>query len=104
MFSVTEDTGPEESRFNLSYADGRICVWTRKGERYDNAKVIERDRFGGGGVMVWGRICHRGERELVTVAGNVISVRYCDRIIEPVVVAYLQQGNASCFNHVTLMF
>ena len=30
----------DESRFNLKFADGRIRVWSRDGERLDPAKVI----------------------------------------------------------------
>ncbi len=45
----------DESRFNLQFADGRKRVWRRKGERNDPANVIQRDRYGGGSVMIWGR-------------------------------------------------
>ena len=43
----------DECRFNLSYADGRERVYRRRGERFSDACVIERDRFGGGSVLVW---------------------------------------------------
>ena len=43
-----------ECRFNLSHADVR--VYRRRGERFIDACVIERDRFGGGSVFVWGGI------------------------------------------------
>lgn len=51
--------------------------------------------------MVWAGICHRGQTELVTIAGNLNAVRYCDEIVVPVVVPFLlrharlfQQDNA----------
>lgn len=43
----------DESRFNLSHADGRVRVYRRRGERFADACVLQRNRFGGGSVMVW---------------------------------------------------
>ena len=42
----------DESRFNLSQADSRQRVYRRRKERYAENCVIQRDKFGGGGVMV----------------------------------------------------
>ena len=42
----------DESRCNLKFSDGRVCVWRRHGERMDTAKVVEHDRYGGGSIMV----------------------------------------------------
>ena len=50
----------DESRFNLSHADGRVRVYRRKGERFAPVCVRQHDRFGGGGVMVWGGIMGGG--------------------------------------------
>lgn len=94
----------DESKFNLQGADGRIRVWRRKGERLDPANVIQRDRYGGGSVMVWGGISHSGKTELITIRGNLNAVRYCNEVIVPAVVPYiannhadvLQQDNARC--------
>ena len=87
----------DESRFNVSFSDGRVRVWRRKGERLDAANVIERDRYGGGSVMVWGGMCQEGTTDLVTVAGTLTSQRYCDEIIMPVVVPYIQGHNVAVF-------
>ena len=46
----------DECRFNLSHADGRERVYRRRGERFADACVIERDRFGGASVLVCGGI------------------------------------------------
>ena len=51
----------DESRLNLSHHDGGIRVFRRRGERLADNCLIERDRFGGGSVMVWGR--HYGQKE-----------------------------------------
>ena len=46
----------DESRITLFRSDGRQRVYRRRGERFADACVLERDRFGGGSVMVWGRL------------------------------------------------
>ena len=48
----------DESRFNVSFADGRVRIWRRRGERLDQDNVVERDCYGGGSVMVWAGIHH----------------------------------------------
>ena len=57
----------DESRFNLSHNDGRIRVFKRRGERFADSCLIERDRFGGGSVMVWGGIMGRRKTNLIVV-------------------------------------
>ena len=48
----------DECRFNVSHADGPERVYRRRGERFADACVLERDRFGGGSVLVWGGIIY----------------------------------------------
>lgn len=85
----------DESRFCLFRADGRQRVYRRRGERFADACVVERDRFGGGSVMVWGGISHGLKSPLVVVNGNLTAVRYRDEILRPHVVPFLQQNNLS---------
>ena len=56
----------------------------------DENNIDERDRYGGGSVMIWGGkiVYHSGKTELVTM--NVR--RYCDEIFIPVVIPVLQRG------------
>ena len=79
----------DESRFNVSFADGRLRVYRRRGERFDDNCVIERDRFGGGGVMVWGGIMGDMKTDLIVVQGNMNADRYIDQVLRPVVVPFL---------------
>ena len=44
----------DESRFNKKFADRRLRVWRRDGERMNPANVIQYDPFGNGSVMVLG--------------------------------------------------
>ena len=81
----------------MSSADGRVRVWRRRGERLDPVNVIQRDRYGGGSVMVLAGIYHNGKTELITVAGNLTSQKYCDEIIEPVVVLFMKQHDVTLF-------
>ena len=95
----------DESRFKVQFADGRLRVWRRTGESMDENNIVERDKYGGGSVMIWGGIlvCHSSKTELVTVNGRLNSHRYCDEIFIPVVIPVLQrradilqQNNARC--------
>ena len=81
----------DEARFTLFRPDGRLRVYRRRGERFADACVLERDRFGGGSVMVWGEISHGVQSTLIVVGGNLTAVRYRDEILRPVVVPFVQQ-------------
>ena len=83
----------DESRFTLYRADSRRRVYRRRGERFADACVVERDRFGGGSVMVWGGIAHEIKSQLIIVAGNMTAVRYRDESLRPVAVPLVQQRN-----------
>ncbi|GFT49781.1 transposable element Tcb2 transposase [Trichonephila clavipes] len=43
------------SRFSLSSDSHRILIWRERGSRNHPSNIIERDRYGGRGVLVWGR-------------------------------------------------
>jgi hypothetical protein len=81
----------DESWFILFRPDGRRRVYRRRGERFADDCVLERDRFGGGSVMVWGGISHGLKSPLIVIAGNLTGVRYRDEILRPVAVPFLQQ-------------
>ncbi|GFV67246.1 transposable element Tcb2 transposase [Trichonephila clavipes] len=46
----------DESRFSLSSDSHRILIWRERGSRNDPSNIIQRDRYGGRGVLVWGGI------------------------------------------------
>ena len=81
----------DESRFTLFRADGRRRLYRRRGERFADACDFERDRYGGGSVMVWGGIWHGVKSPLIVVPGNLTAVRYRDDIFRPVAVTLVQQ-------------
>ncbi|GFV33113.1 transposable element Tcb1 transposase [Trichonephila clavipes] len=43
----------DESRFSLSSDSHRILIWRERGSRNHPSNIIERDRYGGRGVLVW---------------------------------------------------
>ena len=88
----------DESRFTLFRADGRRHLYRRRGERFAKACVFERDRYGGGSVMVWGGISHGVKSPLIVVPGNLTAVRYRDEILCPVAVPLVQQHQMT-FQH-----
>ena len=89
-----------ESRFALSHADGRIRVYRRTTERYADYCVLERGRFGGGSLIVWGGIIGGQKTDFVVIRGNLNARRYIDEILRPHVIPFLRnQGPNVTFQH-----
>jgi hypothetical protein len=65
--SLTLDACP----FNLSIADGRVRVFRRRDEIFADNCLLERDRFGGGSVVVWAGIIGGRMTDLVVIRGNL---------------------------------
>ena len=88
-----------ESRFNLSHHDSRIRAFRRRGERFADKCLIERDRFGGGNVMVWGGIMGRRKTNLIVVQGNLNAKGYINQILQPEAVPFLQRHRPAILMH-----
>ena len=89
----------DESRFNLSHHDGRARVFRRGGKRLDDSCLTERDRFGGGSVMVWGGIIGRRKTNLIVVQGNRNAQGYINQILQPEAVYFLQRHGPAILMH-----
>ncbi|GFX01646.1 transposable element Tcb2 transposase [Trichonephila clavipes] len=75
-----------ESRFSLSSDSHRILIWRERGSRNHPSNIIERDRYGGRGVLVWGGIMLGSRTDLhIFDAGWVNGTRYCNEILLPYV-------------------
>ncbi|GFW99516.1 transposable element Tc1 transposase [Trichonephila clavipes] len=76
----------DESRFSLSSDSHRILIWRERGSRNHPPNIIERDRYGGRGVLVWGGImlCSRTDLHIFD-AGSLNGTRYCNEILLPYV-------------------
>ena len=46
----------DDSKFNLSFADCNKRIYRRRVERFVQCCVLEHNRWGGGGIMVWAGI------------------------------------------------
>ncbi|GFT64594.1 transposable element Tcb2 transposase [Trichonephila clavipes] len=74
----------DESRFSLSSDSHRILIWRERGCRNHPSNIIERDRFGGRGVLVWGGIMLGSRTDLhIFDAGSLNGTRYCNEILLP---------------------
>ncbi|GFV39244.1 transposable element Tcb2 transposase [Trichonephila clavipes] len=75
-----------ESRFSLSSDSHRILIWRERGSLNYPSNIIERDRYGGRGVLVWGGIMLGSRTDLhIFDAGSVNGTRYCNEILLPYV-------------------
>ncbi|GFU66398.1 transposable element Tcb2 transposase [Trichonephila clavipes] len=76
----------DESRLSLSSDSHRILIWRERGSRNHPSNIIERDRYGGRGVLVWGGIMLGSRTDLhIFDAGSVNGTRYCNEILLPYV-------------------
>ena len=73
----------DESRFSLDHSDGRIKVYRRVGERYQDACIRQRRVFGGGSVMAWGGISAHDRTPLVIINDNLNAHRYPEEVVRP---------------------
>ncbi|GFW01886.1 transposable element Tcb2 transposase [Trichonephila clavipes] len=96
----------DESRFSLSSDSYRILIWRERGSRNHPSNIIERDRYGGRGVLVWGGIMLGSLTDLhIFDACSVNGTRYCNGILLPYVRLFrgamgpqflFMDDNASC--------
>ena len=85
-------------------ADGRVRVWRRKGERYADACVMERDSWGGQSIMVWGAIgiSHKAGPIIFVNIGLgrgkcVTALRYTNQVIRLHIVPYFGRHQQHMF-------
>ncbi|GFY29976.1 transposable element Tc3 transposase [Trichonephila clavipes] len=72
----------DESRFSLSSDSHRILIWRERGSHNHPSNIIERDRYGGRRVLVWGGIMLGSRTDLhIFDAGLVNGTRYCNEIL-----------------------
>lgn len=96
----------DEARFCVDSNDRRDHVYRRRRERFADACVRQRDRWGGVSTMVWGGVHSSGKTDIVffkTARGRGLNAQsYVVNVLRPVVLPYvrarpgmiLQQDNA----------
>ncbi|KFM71260.1 Transposable element Tcb1 transposase, partial [Stegodyphus mimosarum] len=72
----------DESRFSLQSDSRRTFIWRVPGTRYHQENIIERHRYGGAGVLVWGGIFLGSRTDLHVQIGTMTSQIYRDVILE----------------------
>jgi hypothetical protein len=55
------------------------------------------DRFGGGSLMVWGRVHYAGKTNLIVIRQTLNAQRYCDVILRSVLVPFMHRNNRFVF-------
>ncbi|GFV93889.1 transposable element Tcb2 transposase [Trichonephila clavipes] len=76
----------DESRFSLSSDSHRLLIWRERGSRNHPSNIIERDRYGGRGVLLWGGIMLGIRTDLhIFDAGSVKGTRCCNESLLPYV-------------------
>ncbi|GFY22794.1 transposable element Tcb2 transposase [Trichonephila clavipes] len=99
-----------ESRFGLSSDSHRILIWRERGSHNHPSNIIEKDRYGGRGLLVWGGIILGSRIDLhIFDAGSVNRTRYCNEILLPYVCLFrgvmglqflFMDDNAPCYRTV----
>ncbi|GFV37364.1 transposable element Tcb2 transposase [Trichonephila clavipes] len=85
-FSSGRPRGTTPADDRLSSDSHRILIWRERGSRNHPSNIIERDRYGGRGVLVWGGIMLGSRTDLhIFDAGSVNGTRYCNEILLPYV-------------------
>ena len=96
----------DETRVCISHADGRVRIWRRRGHRYDDQCVVERDPWGGPSVMIWAAIGLNQRLGPVVFQnigpgrGNGITAqRYIDQALRPHIVPFFARHPLYTFQH-----
>lgn len=76
----------DEKKFCLQENDCRSRVYRERGERFNDNCVIERDRYGGGSVMVWAGVSLHHKTNIVFINGNLNAARYQHDVLQTEVV------------------
>ena len=76
-------------------------MYRRDEERYRDNCLAERDRFGGGGLMVWAGISYGHRTPLVFIDGCLTAQRYVDVVLRLVVV-HMYDSTTLRFNRIML--
>ncbi|KFM70537.1 Transposable element Tcb1 transposase, partial [Stegodyphus mimosarum] len=72
----------DESRFSLQSDSRRTFIWRAPCTRYRQENIIERHRYDGAGVLVWGGIILGSRTDLHVQIGTMTSQIYRDVILE----------------------
>ncbi|KFM63795.1 Transposable element Tcb1 transposase, partial [Stegodyphus mimosarum] len=72
----------DESRFSSQSDSRRTFIWRASDTRYHQENIIERHRYGGAGLLVWGGIIQDSRTDLHVQIGTMTSQIYRHVILE----------------------
>ncbi|GFU68508.1 transposable element Tcb1 transposase [Trichonephila clavipes] len=72
----------EESGFNLSSDDNRVCVWRPRGEHLNSAFALQRHTAPPGGVTIWGAMNYYTLSSLILIKVTLTVQRYVHDILQ----------------------
>ena len=78
-------------------------VYRRRGKRFADGYDIERDRFGGGSVLVWGGIMAGNKTRLIVINGNVNAQTYINDVFAVEALPFIQFHGPNACSMVTFM-
>ena len=82
----------DECRFKLYRCDGRVRVWRRRNERYNQDCVQEKAPFFGGSVMMWAGITRSRRTPLVHIPPPGMNAqRYVVEVVEAHIVPFVKE-------------
>ena len=87
-----------ESRFKMSYNDGRIRIRRYDGERKLRTCILQRHRGPTPSVMVWGAIGYNMRYRLLLIESNMNTNRYIREVLQPEVLPLLQATPHAIFH------
>ena len=74
---------------NLWKNDGRIRIWRKTHQRFQDASVLQHDRWRAKRFMALGGICADGRTQLIIVPGTLTAATYIRNILQPKVTSFL---------------
>ena len=67
------------------------AFFCHRGEHFPDNCLLERDRFVGGSVMIWGGIMGGRKTDLIIIPGILNAQRYITKVLGPVIITFLNQ-------------
>ncbi|GJQ65124.1 hypothetical protein Trydic_g7268 [Trypoxylus dichotomus] len=78
-----------ECEFSVQGAAGQQIIWRRPDDRFADRAIVEKSRFGGSLVIVYGDICVHGSTDLIVHGRPVLNThRYIEEVLQDHVVPF----------------
>ena len=87
----------DESPFGLQRKRKQQYVYRRRGERFLESCIEERDRHGGGKLLIWAGITFNFKTPLHFVNGNLTAAQYINQIVNPYVLPFVNRNPGTIF-------